>query len=48
MISDSVLPSKKVLLEICKDQLKIDHSAIISNKALPSIKDRIMLAIYVY
>ena len=47
MVSDSVLPSKQALIKICREKLNIEHSAF-KLTGLPSFKDRIVLAIYIY
>ena len=47
MPSDTVLPSKSILIKICKTELNIDYSKLNLNK-MPSLKDRIIFAIYMH
>jgi hypothetical protein len=47
MPSDAVLPSKSFLIKICKTELNVDYKKLNLNK-MPSLKDRIIFAIYMH
>eukprot|EP00347_Sterkiella_histriomuscorum_P010411 403376406 len=47
MISNNLLPKKSTLIQICKEELQIDYRKL-KFKGLNSIKDRIILVIFMY
>ena len=46
MISESVLPSKSLLIKICREQYKLDHSKL-GISGIQILKDRVIIAIFI-
>lgn len=46
MLSDSVLPPKGRLIEICKKDYSLDHASL-RLTGIPVHKDRVILALYI-
>ena len=46
MMSDSVLPPKGRLIQICKQEYKLDHARL-NLTGIPALKDRVIMAIYI-
>ena len=45
-LSDNLIPSKSILIKICKNEYRVDHGSL-QLVGMPQFKDRVIMTIYV-